>query len=217
MTHVKIFGDSILEGVYFDGRYHKTKDKIKVDNYEIDNYSRMGNTIEDGIKNIKKHLDECDENTVAILEYGGNDCNYQWDEVSATPEENHLCAVEPTDYKEKLMYAINLLKEKGTKVIIASPIPIATNKFMDFISNGLSYNNILKWLGDKNQLFKWQEYYAKMNEKIALMTDSLMMPLRYMFLQDGYENLLCVDGIHPTVEGHEKIHRYIEGYIAQTC
>ena len=46
VTNVKIFGDSILEGVYFDGRYHRTKDKIKLDNFKIDNYSKMGATIE---------------------------------------------------------------------------------------------------------------------------------------------------------------------------
>lgn len=213
MKKVKIFGDSVLQGVYYDGRYHKTKDKINPENIELDNYSRMGNTIVDGIDNIKRHLDECDKDTYAILEYGGNDCNYNWKDISDDPDKKHYCAVEPKEYQSKLLSAINMIKETGAKVIIASPIPISAEKFMNFISKNLSYDNILKWLGTIQTLYNWQEYYAKLTEKIAIASNSIIMPMRDIFLQKNYEDLLCIDGIHPTIEGHEKIHRYIEGYL----
>ena len=217
MKNVKIFGDSILQGVYYDGRYHKSKDKINIENVSIDNYSRMGSTIEHGIKNIEKHIDEFDENTVVVIEYGGNDCNYNWSDVSMAPDEEHLCAVEPDEYMSKLKKAINLIKEKKCKVIVAIPIPISAKKFMDFISKNLSYDNILKWLGDVDHLFRWQEYYSQLTEKVAKACGCAVMPLRNVFQTEDYEDMLCSDGIHPTQEGHERIHRYIEEYLARTC
>lgn len=217
MKNVKIFGDSILQGVYYDGRYHKTKDKINVEDVSIDNYSRMGNTIDHGIKNIERHIDECDENTVVVLEYGGNDCNYNWADVSDAPESHHLCAVEPEEYTGKLKKAIELLKEKGCKVIVAIPIPISAEKFMDFISKNLSYDNILKWLGDVDHLFRWQEYYSQLTEKVAKTCGCMVMPLRNVFQTSDYEDMLCSDGIHPTQEGHQLIHRFMESYIASAC
>ena len=214
MKKVMIFGDSILQGVYYDGRYHKSKDRINIDDISIDNYSRMGSTIDEGLKNISRHIDECDSDTVAVIEFGGNDCNYNWSDVSEKPEDEHLCAVEPEEYSKKLKKAIDMLKEKGCRVIVVSPIPISAKKFMSFISKNLSYDNILKWLGDVDHLFRWQEYYSQLTEKVAKACNCAVMPLRKVFFTENYENMLCSDGIHPTKEGHELIHRYMESYLS---
>lgn len=211
-----IFGDSIFKGVVFDGRYHLAKDKFKNDDIDINNYSKMGATIEDGIINIKKHIDMCDKNTIAVIGYGGNDCNYNWEEISKEPSEHHNCKVSPDQYRNDLTGAINLLKEKGCKVVVSTLYPLGKNKFMNFISQNLSYENILKWLGSKDVLYTWQQLYSDMAEMVGKANDCIIMPLREKFSTDKGEKDLCIDGIHPTEKRYAEIHRYVESFLA-TC
>lgn len=214
MKNVLIFGDSVLKGVtYIDGKYHVCKDKLSMDSVEFKNFSKMGATIDTGLKIIDNKIDRCDENTVAILEFGGNDCNYDWSEISNSPEKEHECVTMPNNYVKSFNDAIKKLKAKGTEVIISSLIPISSKKFMDFISRGNSYNNILKWLGDIDRLYRWQSYYNNLAYSVAKENNCTVMPLRNAFETDDYETLLCDDGIHPTEEGHKVIHRFLENYI----
>ncbi len=214
MKNIRIFGDSVLKGVtYVDGGYHICKDKINIESADFCNFSKMGATTETALQIIDRKIDRCDENTIAVLEFGGNDCNYDWSKISDEPDKKYDCTVIPKKYTENFTNAVKKLKAKGATVIISSLMPISANKFMDFISNGLSYSNILKWLGDVDMLSRWQSYYNNLALSVAEENGCMLMPLRENMEKYNYEELLCADGIHPTEEGHKVIHRFLENYL----
>lgn len=204
-----IFGDSVLRGVIYDGetgKYHLCKDKLGI---EAHNLCRMGATSRQGVETVRKMLDVCDENTVALIEYGGNDCNYDWPRISQDPALDLPCAVMPEEYENNLKTICRLLTDKGSQVIFSSLLPLEENKFMRYISQGLSYDNILSWLGTVHRLTEWQAYYNAIVTDCAKKWHLPLLDLRSSVSADE-SDLFCLDGIHPTEAGHEKIHRFLE-------
>ena len=66
--------------------------------------------------------------------------------------------------------------------------------------------NILNWMGDINRIARWQEYYSRLSEKVASITNCPILDLRTTFLtHSSMENMIGVDGIHPSFEGHALI------------
>ena len=218
MKTIQIFGDSVLKGVMYDEaaqKYKLCKDKIQVPGLDVRNNSKMGATITDGLHMIEKRLDECGPDTLAVIELGGNDCNYRWDEISARPDDHHECAVEPGPFTRQLKTAVHTLQKTGATVALCSLVPLYAPKFMNWISRGLSYENILHWLGDVDHLFRWQDHYSALVVETANQTGCRVLDLRGSFLQQGYGEWLCADGIHPTQTGHEKIHHTLQALLTQ--
>ena len=87
--------------------------------------------------------------------------------------------------------------------MLTSLVPIDATKYMNFISRGLSYDNILSWLGDVNMLYRWHEGYNRAVEQLADVCSLPLFDLRGEFLYThAFKSLICDDGIHPTAEGH---------------
>ena len=91
---IMIFGDSIMKGVVLgerDSRY-RVSDRLGMDtlakqfNISIDNRSRFGCTLEKGAGVLRRTVEKDSDCGVVILEYGGNDCDFDWERVSAEPE-----------------------------------------------------------------------------------------------------------------------------------
>ena len=96
MKKIKIYGDSILKGVMYNEELKRYKlfgyrfDELAENGIEVENNCKMGATIGEGFEIMKATLDDCDEETVVLLEYGGNDCNYNWAEVADNPNGEFL-------------------------------------------------------------------------------------------------------------------------------
>lgn len=213
MKNIKIYGDSILKGVMYNeslGRYKLCSyrfDDIEENGIAIENNCKMGATVDKGFEIIKDTLDDCDKDTVVVLEYGGNDCNFDWSAVSAEPDRTDFLPATPAErfvktYREMIEYC----RSKGATVVVSSLVPIESGRFMNFVSKGLSYDNILKWLGDVNTISRWQEYYSSLVEKLARSMNCPLLDLRSEFLlPHRLDNMICVDGIHPNADGHSLI------------
>lgn len=219
MKRLLIFGDSILKGVYYSdecGRhklYGERLSGLRENGVEIRNCSVMGATIGSGEKMLRSKLspENCDSDTRVIFEYGGNDCDFRWSDISAEPQSEHtpntpfetFCGA----YRECISYA----RELGAKVSVCSLVPLDSERYFRWISRNLNGERILSWLGDESMLYRWHEYYSRGAEKIASDTGASLIDLRTPFLlSHNYSNLLCSDGIHPTIEGHRMIDRLIE-------
>ena len=91
MKRLLIFGDSIMRGVYYsaeEGRHKVFSERfssLKERGFEVINSSRMGATVEMGEALVKKKLTTPAEDTTVIFEYGGNDCDFHWADISADP------------------------------------------------------------------------------------------------------------------------------------
>jgi len=61
------------------------------------------------------------------------------------------------------------------------------------------------------RLYRWQEFYSSIAERIASLASVPLIPVREAFMASGagYRNLISPDGIHPTVEGHRRIDRVL--------
>ena len=167
-----IFGDSVLKGVMYNddgvrGRYKlyggALEARMAERGIELTRCCHMGSTIDAGLERMKRALDRgmSFEGTTVMLEFGGNDCAYDWREVSEHPEEKHKPKIEMGRFCALYREAISLARSAGGNVMLTSLVPIDATKYMNFISRGLSYDNILSWLGDVNMLYRWHEGYNR--------------------------------------------------------
>ncbi len=216
MKQILIFGDSVMRGVYYSeeaGRHKLYKDrfaKLKDSGYEVTNCSIMGATVKTGEDIIKKRLTTRVSDTTVIFEYGGNDCDYRWNEISEAPKEEHLPNTPISSYVPVYKKLIAYAREAGAKVCVCNLVPLDSEKYMNWISRNLSYDNILSWLGDSSTLYRWQEYYSHTAEKIAAETECPIIDIRRPFLiSHNYGELLSDDGIHPSIKGHALIDELI--------
>lgn len=217
---ILFFGDSVMKGIVYDGvpgKYHLCRDKLMIPGIDFQNRCRMGATIASGIQTIERFLPECDGSTLVVLEYGGNDCNYNWKAVSENPEGSHSCAVPPEEYVNLMKKAIGMLKSRGSSVMISTLAPIHSEPFLGFISQGLSKRGILRWLGKVERLGQWQAYYSELAQKVAQELDCPLLPLRKAAMAVDWEKFLCADGIHPTEEGHRVLNAFAVRELTSFC
>ena len=95
---IQIWGDSIMRGVIYDEarkRYVLLKDsavallsqKILV---PVKNFSQMARTAPQGLEALRAQEQDL-TGRIVVLEYGGNDCDFDWRAVAEAPGEEHLC------------------------------------------------------------------------------------------------------------------------------
>ncbi len=218
-----VSGDSISKGVIYDEI--KMKYTILEENYVdllrnkldgiIYNTSRFGSTIIKGIQKLKTNIFK-DKPDVVLIEYGGNDCDFNWDEIAKNPEADHIPKTDFETFENTLLETINLVKEnRGIPVLMNLP-PLNADKYLDWISKNspAAKTNILKWLGSVTKIYWWQERYNSVIVKIAEETKTLWIDIRGAFLHyPDFTKLLCIDGIHPNKDGHIVIADKITDFI----
>ncbi len=208
-----VWGDSVARGVIYDenrGRYAFSKNSAanvvaESLGIEIVNRSRMGMTVGEGLNLVRSDLDKGLCADVAVIEYGGNDCDFNWREISDAPGDRHLPKTPADEFSEKLKTIVSEVSKAGMQPVLVTLPPINAEKYFDFISDkGLSKDNILEWLGDKNHIYRFHERYSVMISRIARQTGAYLLDVRSAFLDIWNSNrLFCSDGIHPTDEGQK--------------
>ena len=89
--------------------------------------------------------------------------------------------------------------------------PLEQSRYFSFITRGLSAENILRWLGDTDHLYRWQEYYNDMVTQLSRAFGCRLVDLRAEFLKSRvFPSLIGTDGIHPTQAGHDLIHQSVQ-------
>jgi len=215
IRQIQIFGDSIMKGILFDkdsDRYYplpniNMNDFAKRFSLGIENKSRFGCTIQKGWVQLKRALDMglgCD---AILLEYGGNDCDFKWEEVAAAPEAEHQPNTPYNTFVDTLRNMTRELKAHHITPIMMSLPPIDAERYFSWITRkGLSREAILSWLGDISAIYRHQELYSNAIAKVARETRSLFVDVRSSFLaRRDFKSLICEDGIHPSEEGHKLI------------
>ena len=212
---IEVFGDSLLKGIQINPlnkRYH-VDNNINFTAIEethsliIKNFSRFGCTITKGFTLIDKHLKNDDAYCDAIvMDYGGNDCDFNWQEVSERPDEDHLPNTPLDVFIETYYEIISLIKGKGIRPILTTLPPLDAQRFFDWFCNGMNKENILKWLESVETIYRWQEKYSRAVEKIAADTNTLIVDVRGAFLNHTrIKQFLCEDGTHPNTAGQQII------------
>ncbi|CFX89775.1 SGNH hydrolase-type esterase domain [Syntrophomonas zehnderi OL-4] len=212
---ILVSGDSISKGVIYDetkGRYtvlpenyvNTISSKIKG---SVRNVSNFGSTLTRGISKLGRYLDE-DKPDIVLIEYGGNDCAFNWDEVADNPDGNHQPQTQISLFETALSETIGLLKNIKTVPVLMTLPPLNAEKYLEWVSknNPLTQSNITKWLGSVSEIFYWQEKYSNIIKKVAEETQTKLIDVRCAFLQiPDYAKCVCQDGMHPNKNGHKII------------
>lgn len=209
---VVIWGDSLAKGVIWNDARKRhaysnpTAADIAAERLEIEiiNRSKFGCTAPEGLQIMEHDVENgiiCD---TALIEYGGNDCNFDWAAVSENPESEHFSVTPPEVYLESMRSMVRWLIEKGIRPVMMTLPPIDAERYFRFlVGNRLNPKHILHWLGDVQQIYRYQEMYSMLVEKVAREFSIQLIDLRQKCLEyHGFvKRMICEDGLHLTEEG----------------
>ncbi|MDO4357190.1 MAG: SGNH/GDSL hydrolase family protein [Clostridia bacterium] len=207
--HIGIWGDSIGRGVIYDETAQRYR--ISPENpcavlqrelgQQVYNYARMGSTARDGLARMTD--DRMDRGGVAVIEFGGNDCDMDWKAVSRAPEEDHEAKLPLEAFKSTMQTLVERAQLNAMEPVLVTPPPIDAERYFRWVSRGLNAANILRYLGDVQRIYRWQERYANAVTAVAHRTGTKLIDLRDAFLAETrVSRLLCADGIHPNERGY---------------
>ncbi len=220
---IGIWGDSILKGIVFDenaGKYRPLKNcavNLIKNNYRLDikNNSRFGCTAPKAEKNLEQSLNNGYSADMVLIEFGGNDCDFDWSRVSQAPDDEHFPNTPLSEYISAMSSMItNLINHKIKPVLMNLP-PINAEKYFDWITkpDNVNAENVLHWLKEKNVIYRQQENYSNAVERLSAKYNIPLIDVRTPFLQiRDYSKYLCVDGIHLNEKGQEFMSKAIAGF-----
>ena len=226
MKQIKIaaLGDSLTKGVVLndENRYSILKQGfINIIGEKLDlcikNYAKFGCTIGFGHNVIDRHHDDISSSDYTFLEFGGNDCDFDWRNIAEDPEMEHEPKTLLETFKEQFVKLIERVRGLGSHPVIISLPPIDSENYFSFFSRFMDEKqkrNVVEWLGgDIGTIYRWHEMYNRMLFEISEQTQTDIIDITSPFenYSGGVRSLLCTDGIHPNEKGHLLIAHSISG------
>ena len=141
------------------------------------------------------------------MNFGGNDSDFLWQEISAAPDELHKPKTPIDFFEQTYLKLIERVRKCGLTPILLNLPPVDHTRYFAWISRELNADNILKWLGGTSEfIYRWHEQYSVAVHKIAQAANVKLIEIRSVFLERrDYCNYLSDDGIHPNEKGYDLI------------
>lgn len=217
-VNIAALGDSLTKGVVLndENRYSILKGSfINIISEKLDlcikNYAKFGCTIGFGHNVIDRHSNEISQSDITFLEFGGNDCDFDWKMIADDPTSEHTPKTILDSFKKEFLSLIARVKELGSKPVILSLPPIDSEAYFSFISRFMDEEqkaNVIRWLGgDVNIITRWHESYNRALFEISESagTDIIDITTPFENYNGNMMSLMCSDGIHPNEQGHALI------------
>lgn len=184
------------------GHFARFSERFQV---QIHNCSHFGYTVRKGAVLLQRMLERGNGGEVALLEYGGNDCDFDWKAVAQNPEGKFDPKTPPEEFCALYADLVRGLQKRGVTVALMTLPPIDAERYLHWVASGeQERKNILRWLGDVQRIYRFQEMYSGLVARVAAETGALLADVRTSFLQRRDTGaLLCGDGIHPNAAGHQ--------------
>ena len=211
---LQIYGDSIMKAVVVDENFkYKSLSRSILENLqqqtglETVNRAHFGYTTEKGQVVLQRDLEKGLDCRFALLEFGGNDCDYNWAEVAADPDGEHLPQTALQTFLDNLRSMAQSLLSHGVQPILMTLPPLDAQKYLDFIGRlGSDKAAVLHWLGDVQMIYRWQEMYSAAISRLAIQLNLPLADVRSRFLsRRDYQSLIARDGIHLTEAGYQLV------------
>lgn len=220
---ILLYGDSISKGIVYDESSRKYKKerscffniistKLKA---TIENVSKFGNTLIRANNKLDEDILKYKPD-IAIIEFGGNDCDFCWEQVAENPEFNHIPNTPPEEFEYLLVDFFRRLRDQNIQPVVFTMPPIDPIRYFKWICQGRPdyEKNILTFLGTENTIYRWHEKYNLMLLETAANNNVPVIDIRKSFLSyRDIRQFLCEDGIHPNEKGHKLIADTIMNYI----
>jgi len=214
--NITVFGDSVTKGLYLENNKIMKINPSAVERItaclglNIENKSIFGQTLKrlcekEIIDEYLKTIDPLQKN-MAVISLGGNDSDYNWDEVQETPLSQHNSKTGLLEFRVLLNDAISKLQDAGVKVVVCSLFPIDSKRYYEnVLSKKYDGSKILKFLrGDVTNISRHQEIFNIECLKTALRRGCEFLDFRTQFLnQEELLQYVCDDGIHPNEKGQQ--------------
>ena len=213
-------GDSIIKGVLVESEGERSRyslaDKSIVEccaeklGGESLNLGKMGCTIEAGERILDRYLDKMSGARYVLLEYGGNDSDYNWQEIAEAPEKEHFPRTRLEVFEQVYERVINKIKAMGAIPLVLSLPPMDAERYFAFFSQKWEDGfraNVMRWLGGStNTIMSGHELYNLATMRVAQRTGAQWIDVTSGLLKDhNYRAYLCDDGIHPNERGQRMI------------
>lgn len=227
MNSICAIGDSVMKGIVEDCSRAADTIKYMISNMsfaeicrsrlglDITNLARFGGTIDQGLGLIERHKELVRNSKYCVIEYGGNDCSYHWNEISENPESVHKPLTMLDDFRTHYSRLVDKLMDDGTRPVLLSLPLIDSERYFRHISKGLNAGNILEWLGgDVGFIGHWHDMYNMAVWSLGARKRIPVIDITSPFLKrKDYRDYLCSDGIHPNEKGHRLIADAICDYV----
>ena len=215
-----LWGDSIGKGVIYNesrGRYCLAKERCTVllqrAGLNIDNNAQMGQTISEGLEQFRAAAAQ--PGSVTVIEYGGNDCDLDWDAVAAEPAVFHNGKTPLPLFRQALRSFITEARQRGQRPVAVIPPPLESERYYRWVCRGRDPQRILSYLGDVHHIYRWHERYANAVREAAYELCCPVIDLRTPFLDArDLPGLICLDGIHPNEDGQRLIAGAVADWLA---
>ena len=225
MKNLKIFGDSIIKGVTYNGQsYHLCQehdfDTLRAQGVTVENNAKMGATIDAGLKQLDRKLGACDSDTTVLFCFGGNDCDYDWKSIGEGKcDYEHRHRIAPQDFKKNYEDMIHLLQEKGAAVTSVIAPPIAIEMYLShLLESGISREVMSEYVNSVQQMQDEYAEYGDIMRAVSKENGCEILSLRESFLAlDDMKAYYSKDGMHPNEAGYALIRGDFEKYFASAA
>lgn len=173
----------------------------------VANLTKFGSTVADGLARFEKRRESLTGCKTVLMNFGGNDSDFLWPEISAAPAELHKPKTPIDVFASTYWKLIDSVRDHGAVPVLLNLPPVDHTRYFGWISRGQNADNILKWLGGTSEfIYRWHEQYNVAVHKIAQAADVKLIDIRSAFLaRRDYSRFLGADGIHPNENGYALI------------
>ena len=211
MSEIYLFGDSASQGLVLgeNGQYRISRRGcirlLKWKGFPIRNHAVHGYTVLQGLASFEQMPIE--PGSRCVIQFGGNDCDLDWDAVSQEPGVFHDGRVPLREFRKDLSRFVREARERFLEPILVTPLALISTRFYRWVSRERDADHILHYLHDDTEsMYRWQERYATAVREVAESENCPLMDVRSWLLDRmDYPALFCADGIHPNEAGHEVI------------
>ena len=174
MANIRIcaFGDSAMKGTVLEStmplKYSlpeetftdKTASALGI---QIDNFAKFGSTVNVGEKIVARHMAQIPRYDYTLLKFGGNDCDFNWEDVGNDPRWIHEPFTPLTEFSLAYNRIIDQVREAGSTPIILSLVPVDPQHFYAHVTRTIGArgrSNVIEWLGGSPSFIgEWHEMY----------------------------------------------------------
>jgi lysophospholipase L1-like esterase len=205
------FGDSVTRGITcLRGRL-----RILKENYPSLLQTMLGDpgkieVINKGVFNDNSDLllERVEKDVLAVfpdlvlIEIGGNDCNFRWDEVAARPDDEHSTIVPLQRYLQNVQRLMQRIRNGGAFPVLLSILPLDPQRYYRSLVRVYG-TSIAHWIALCGGIAHWHGLYNYELRQWAEKSGTPFLDVRTAFKKAGpLSLLLSEDGIHPTAEGY---------------
>lgn len=205
------WGDSLVRGVCYDerrGRYAISKCTAAAtfserSGIQVTNRAHMGMTAVKGEEQMLRDLAHGIRAESALIAFGGNDSDFNWQAVNDDPTADHRPNTELPLFTETLRRMVKTVTAHGIRAVLCTLPPVLSERYLTFLlRRGLERERLLSFLGTPERITRFHEQYSRAVEGVAAECGTLLVDVRAAFFAHGdLGALYSVDGIHPSDEG----------------